>query len=128
MHCQHLLRHTTLPVHGEDNRRMGAVVNGLPLFHGRPLFCDATVRSPLKGDGTPHPKAATENGAVLRRAKADKEAKYQDLHSSSMAELIVLACEVGGRWNEDAVSLVRALAKLKTANTHPLLRRLVELA
>ena len=128
VHCQHLLRHTTLPVDGEDNRRMDVVVNGLPLYHGRPLFCDATVRSPLKGDGEPHSKAATENGAVLRRAKTDKEDKYRDLALSPLAELRVLACEVGGRWDEEAVNLVRDLAKVKAANTHPLLRRSVELA
>ncbi len=92
---QHLLCNSTLPVDPGDNRRMDVVATGTSLYHGRVLFCDATVRSPLKGNGQPHPRAATKNGAVLRRAKQDKEKKYRDLVSSPLAELLVLACEVG---------------------------------
>ena len=48
--------------------------------------------------------------------------------TSELAELVVLACEVGGRWHETTVDLVRMLAKLKVQNVHSLLRRSVELA
>ena len=41
---------------------------------------------------------------------------------------MVLACEVGGRWSEEATELVRLLAKGKAKNQHPLLRRSAELA
>ena len=41
---------------------------------------------------------------------------------------MVLGCEVGGRWHEDANQLVRLLAKEKAKTEHPLLRRSVELA
>ena len=125
---QHMLRHTTLSVDPEDNRRVDVLVEGLPLYFGRPLFCDTTLRSPLKGDGTPHPRAARKDGAVLERAIQDKERKYGDVARSELAELVVLACEVGGRWHETAVELVRQLAKLKVRNVHPLLRRSVQLA
>ena len=127
---QHLLCNTILSVDPGDNRRLDVVATGTDLYHGRVLFCDATVRSPLKGNGQPlgDPRAATTNGAVLRRAKQDKEKKYRDLVSSPLAELLVLACEVGGRWNDQATELVRALAKQKVKNEHPLLRRSAELA
>ena len=95
---------------------------------GRPLFCDATIRSPLHADGTPHEKAATDDGAVLARAQADKERKYHDVHDSPIAELITLAVELGGRWNEAAHGLLRGLAKHKVRNTPLLLRRSAELA
>ena len=86
------------------------------------------MRSPLKGDGEAHPKAATKNGAVLTRAMRNKETKYWDVAESALAELIVLGCEVGGRWRDTAVELVRLLAKKKVRNVHPLLRRSAELA
>ena len=128
VHEQHLLRNTTLDVDPADNRRIDLLVAGAPLHNERPLFCDATVRSPLKGNGEPHPKAATKNGAVLTRAVRDKETKYWDVAESALAELIVLGCEVGGRWHDTAVELVRLLAKKKVRNVHPLLRRSAELA
>ena len=96
-HEQHLLRHTTFPVDPNDNRRIDCLVTGTGPHQGRLLFCDATVRSPLKGTGEPHPRAANTNGAVLRKARQDKERKYEDLAASPLAELVVLACEVGGR-------------------------------
>ena len=97
-------------------------------FLSRPLLCDATLRSPLKGNGEAHPRAAAEDGAVLVRAERDKETKYWDVHASSLAELVVLACEVGGRFNEQAANWVRYLAKQKAAGQHPLLKRSVQLA
>ena len=127
-HEQHLLRNTTFPVDPNDNRRIDCLVTGTGLHQGRPLFCDATVRSPLKGTGEPHPRAANTDGAVLRKARKDKERKYGDLAASPLAELVVLACEVGGRWSDETGELVRLLAKGKVKNEHPLLRRSAELA
>ena len=97
-------------------------------FLRRPLLCDATLRSPLKGNGEPHPRAATEDSKVFERAAKDKEDKYLDVHASSLAELVVLACEVGGRFSEQATDWVRYLAKEKARKQHPLLKRSVELA
>ena len=42
--------------------------------------------------------------------------------------MVVLACEVGGRWSDETGELVRLLAKGKVKNEHPLLRRSAELA
>ena len=57
-HFQKLLRQTTLPTDPEDNRRIDVLAIGLQVFPGRALFCDASVRSPLHADGTPHSRAA----------------------------------------------------------------------
>ena len=125
-HEQHLLQNTTLPVDSSDYRRIDVLVTGS--FLDRPWFCDATVRSPLNGKGQPQPKAASTNGAVLRGAWTDKQKKYADVDASPLAELVVLACEVGGRWDEKALEVVRRLAKHRAKSSHELLRRSVELA
>ena len=104
------------------------MATGLPCFHGRPLFCDATVRSPLTAAGAPHGRAADEDGYVLVGAETDKQDKYHDVDSSSSAELVVLACEVGGRWNEMALGLVTQLAHHKVSGTTPLPRRSAQAA
>ena len=119
---QKLLRETTLPVDPTDARRIDILATGLPAYYGRPLFCDATVRSPLTAAGLPHGRAALDDGFVLRTAMADKRRQYGDVFRSRSAELVVLACEVGGRWNEEALSLINTLARNKVANTTPLLR------
>ena len=74
-----------------------AAVRDTGSFLTRPLFCDATLRSPLKRNGEAHPRAAKEDGAVLERAVRDKQTKYWDLEESSLADLVVLAGEIGGR-------------------------------
>ena len=86
------------------------------------------MRSPLTRNGQPHPRAATTSGFVLKKAVKDKEAKYSDVNASPLGELVVLGCEVGGRWHDTAEELVRLLAKGKVKDVHPLLRRSSELA
>jgi len=96
-HFQHFLRNSTLPVDPADNRRVDVLVTGHGL-HCRALFCDATVRSPLNRSGDPHPRAATRNGAVLKKAVREKRTKYWDVHTTPLAELVVLRARlaVGG--------------------------------
>ena len=83
-HFPHLLANSTLPVDPADNRRMDVVVTGHGL-HSRALFCDATVRSPLKGNGEPHPRAVTRSGAVLKKAVKEKRRKYWDLQTTRLS-------------------------------------------
>ena len=52
-----------VPVAG-DGRRLEVVTDGLPLFHGARLALDATMVSALRCHGTPHRRAAEEDGAV----------------------------------------------------------------
>ena len=107
---------------------MDVVATGLPLYGSRALFCDATLRSPLHADGTPHGRAAAVDGVVLKTAEEEKERKYEDLLDSSVGKLLTLGAEVGGRWNETAETLVRQLAAMKVRNVPRLLRRSAQLA
>ena len=67
-----------VPIAG-DGRRLEVVADGLPLFHGAQLALDATMVSPLRSDGTPHRRAAEEDGAVLHTARRRKERTYPEL-------------------------------------------------
>ena len=88
-----------VPIAG-DGRRLEVVTDGLPLFHGAQLALDATMVSALRCDGTPHRRAAEEDGAVLRAARRRKERTCPELTGRfGRARLVVLACEVGGRWS-----------------------------
>ena len=80
----------------------------LPLFHGAQLAVDVTMVSALWCDGTPHRRAAEEDGG--RR----EERTYPGLTGRfGRARLVVLACGVGGRWPEEMSNLHLQLAKAK---------------
>ena len=111
-----------------DSRRIDALATGLPFYHGRALFCDATIRSPLARTGVPHPRSAAVDGATFKKAQQDKQRKYHDVASSPHAELLTLAVETGGRWNDTALELVSLLAKHKVLETPEVLRRSAQLA
>ena len=128
MYFQHLLQNTTLPCDPQDWRRVDVLATGLPLYRGRALCCDATMRSPLKANGAPQPGTAKYDGATFRVAEREKKVKYQDVDACSLTELLVLAVEVGGRWNNTAGDLVRRLAEHKAANENPVLRRATQRA
>ena len=67
------LRSTTLPgIDPSDGRHIEIVATGLPVCSGVPLAVDATVVSPLQGDGTPRPRAAQVAGVALATAEANK--------------------------------------------------------
>ena len=91
-------------------------------FRGLPLFCDVTVVSPLTQSGAARGSSASSNGAILRTAVNRKRGTYSDIPDSGVARLVVLGCEVYGRWSEDAVVLVRQLAEAKAREAPPALR------
>ena len=76
----------------------------------------------------PQPKSAYVDGATFKRARDDKEEKYGDVYESPHAELLVLAAEVGGRWNDTTLQFVRQLAKHKVRTVPMVLQRSAELA
>ena len=85
-----------------DNRRIEVVVDGLPLFHGAQLAVDTTLVSPLRRDGTPHPRCANVDCAALDTARRRKETTYPELHGrNGRTRLVVLGAEVGGRWSDE---------------------------
>ena len=108
-----------LPLHQVDARRLEVVADGLslPLFHGAQVAVDTTLVSPLRRDGTPHARCAVEDGVVLMQARRRKEQTYPELSGAhGRARLVVLACEVGGRWSSETQAFLRQLAKAKTCS------------
>ena len=65
-----LLRDTGVPgIRPSDHRAIEVVAYDLPLFHGVPLCCDATLVSPLTGSGGPRDRSDEEPGAALCAAR-----------------------------------------------------------
>ena len=59
---------------------------------------------------------------AIRRAEARKRRRYPELVHSDECRLVVLACEIGGRWSPTCIELVRHLASYK-ARAAPLVLR-----
>ena len=51
---------------------------------------------------------------------------YPELENSDQARLVVLACEVGGRWHEDSLNFLRHLAKDRARQAPKLLEKSTE--
>jgi hypothetical protein len=120
---QQWLAHTTAAgVASDDRRRLDMVVYGATPLGGA-LCCDATLVSPLARNGAPQPRAADEDGAVLRVAERRKQATYPELSAGGPQRLLVLGAEVGGRWSDGARALVRDLVRLRAVRAPPPVRR-----
>ena len=103
-----------LPQDRPDTRRLEVVADGLPLHHGAQLAIDTTMVSPLRRDGVPRPRSMMVDGASLATARRRKERRYPELSGQfGRARLVVLACEVGGRWSDETRDFLRHLAKAK---------------
>ena len=117
-----LLRDTNVPLADPaDQRQLDLVAYGVTP-NGIALCCDATMVSPLTRQGQPIPRAAAHDGAALTRAEQRKRRTYPELLHSPFGRLVILACEVGGRWNADALRTVSDLAKHKSRGAPALLR------
>ncbi|CAK0900915.1 unnamed protein product, partial [Prorocentrum cordatum] len=125
---QQLLRDTNAVVHNPlDRRQLDLVVYGISP-NGVPLCCDSTMVSPLRRDGWHRPRTFDTDGAALLVAERRKRRRYHELTTGHSGRLMVLSCEVGGRWGRDSLQLVRLLAKQKARAAPALLRRSAELA
>ncbi|CAK0864133.1 unnamed protein product, partial [Prorocentrum cordatum] len=125
---QQLLRDTNAVVHNPlDRRQLDLVVYGISP-NGVPLCCDSTMVSPLRRDGWHRPRTFDTDGAALLGAERRKRRRYHELTTGHSGRLMVLSCEVGGRWGRDSLQLVRLLAKQKARAAPALLHRSAELA
>ena len=86
------------------------------------------MASPLHCDGRPWPRATEEDGVAVRRERARHEATYADLRRSGRAKLVILGCEVGGRWDPEVIALLRGLAMSRCRDAPLLLQRSALLA
>ena len=111
------LRDLSIPgVAAGDARRLDVVATGLPLYGGRTIVVDATLRSPLTGAGLWRHNADQEDGATFAQAVRDKHHKYPELLAQGLrVQFVVAAGEVGGRCNDQLIGLVRQLARHKAS-------------
>ena len=117
---QQWLARTTAPgVREDDRRRLDLVVYGATR-HGAALCCDVTLVSPLRANGHPQPRTAREDGAALVTATRRKRDRYPELLRQ---RLVVLACEIGGRWAAECCDLVRDLLRVRAPRAPPALRQ-----
>ena len=117
-----------LGVGASDERRIDLVVCGFPLYGGLPVFGDATMASPLHANGQPWARAADEDGVALRRTRRKHEQTYPEVVRGDRGRLVVLGCEVCGRWEPAALKILGALAATKAREAPSLLRRSVQMA
>ena len=95
--CNVKLRDMNVMVPATDEREVEVVASGLPLQHGAQLAIDVTPRNALTSFGTACTNAAGANGAVLEKARRDKEAKHGELVNGARCHLVVVAIETGNQ-------------------------------
>ena len=88
--CNAKLRDMNVRVHATDERSIEVLASGLAMNHGAQLAVDITLRSAVTACGRACPNAATVDGAVLTRARRDKETKYVELLEGDRCQLVVV--------------------------------------
>ena len=117
------LRDLAMPgVSAHDLRELDVVARGFPLFGGRSIVVDATLRSPLSSAGCVRYGSHQLDGATFAAARRDKERKYPEFADQAhRIKFVVAACEIGGRCNQECVDLVRALVLHRSSSVAPAL-------
>ena len=116
-----LLRDIIPGIPSQDNKKLDLVARGLPLYGGLPIIGDASLVSPIGSDGLPRLSADARAGAALRDTQRSHQRTYQELLSHGRAKFLVLGAEIGGRWPEDALSIVGQLSHAKAESAPHLL-------
>ena len=106
----------------QDTRKLEVVVHGLPLYHGAQVGIDATIVSPVRGDGMPRPGADRKDGIAIRDAVRKKQRRYRELTGTQRCRLVVAAVEVGGRWQKESYQFLVHMAKAKAQQAPAILR------
>ena len=106
-----------------DDRKAEIVAKDLPLGHGLPLVCDASLVSPIKANGIARPRAAHEPGVAIANIEDVKATTYPELVTSNRCKFLALAGEVGGRWSATTCRLIRDLASAKSQEAALRLRK-----
>ena len=101
------------------------VVDGLPLFREAQLAIDTTMMvSAIRSDGTARRQCATTSGVALDQARRRKERTYPELaQPHGRARLVVLGCEVGGRWSEESRQFLAGLAATEARSEPEVMRK-----
>ena len=105
------LSNTHIPVPAGDTRRLDLIVPCTNVVRGLPLFCDVTVLSPIQRTGAPRPGTSNRAGGLLETAENQNNNTYHEVRDSGLGALYCLGCEVYGRWGNQSIQLVPALAR-----------------
>ena len=97
---------------------MDLVVPGLNVYNGLPLFCDATIVTPITGIGFARSGTSNRGGRLLEDAERENDENYSEVHSSGLGRLLCLGAEVYGRWSSDCIELVPFLAREHSRGLH----------
>ena len=111
----------SLPCGLGDERSSEVLATGLPIQQGAQLAVDIT--SPWQRPGSHAHTGATTNGAALQSARHLKEANYSELLEGDRCRLVVIGVETGGRFSQEAVEFVDALAAARARDSSSVLRR-----
>ena len=91
-------------VSAHDQRELDVVVRGLPLFDGRFIILDATLRSSFSSAGAVRLGSHQRDGATFSVARQDKERAREEglrrreawkLHHGARLEGPLLSCHIG---------------------------------
>ena len=121
MRCDAKLRDINIDVLKTDERAIEVLVSGLHMNHGAHLAVDITLSSAVTVCGRPCPNAASEDGAVLARARVDKERKYAELLVDDSCQFVVVGVETGGSWSREAENFIEHLASSRACEAPPAL-------
>lgn len=111
-----------------DFRQLDIIAGGLSLNAGRTVVGDAMLRSPLSGAGIAHGAMATVDGATFPAARRNEADALSELVAESARhKFLVSASEVGGRFPEECVELVKKLLHAKFGHSQGQGRKLLKL-
>ena len=116
-HHRPMLRDLALPdIRDDGTRQLDLVVGGLPIYGGKTVVGDATLRSPLSANGEPRFSSHRSDGATFAQARRDKQTTYPELlEDDCRIVFLTLACEVGGRFSSECGDLVKRLVEHKAS-------------
>ena len=106
------MRNTHVPVNPADLRRLDLLVPGLNVARGLPLFCDATVLTPLTRSGQPRPGTSNQAGSLLVDVTDDNNETYHEVIESGLGSLYCLGAEVFGRMSAQVIRSFKSVQEL----------------
>ena len=77
------------------------------------MFVDATLVSPISGNGVARSGATTIDGAILRDARRENCNTYHEVHETGLGHLCCLGAEVFGRGGDDPIDIMPVRAKCR---------------
>ena len=90
-------------------------------------FCDVAFLTPLSATGEPRSGTSKQCGSFLEHATAQNYDTYIEVIAPGLGQLLCLGNEVYGRWSQQCVDLIPALARERCRGLHPRIRRGVAL-